>query len=226
VTRRVPEFALVVGVFLAASVLLAGLLFADDATLTVLLAAAVGYPSVAYAVVHADDPTDVLPPRAVLVVGVLLAATGALVVGLTARVALPGRAFLALLVGLVLGLPAAAYRVRYGTATGPAPGVVAAGAILGGTGVLLAGLLVRAPVYATAAGLVVGLAGGLYASARGYRASHRARRRSLLAGLGVGTLLVGVGVATGVPLASALAVGVAATLGPAVYHALASDAAA
>lgn len=225
-SRRVPEFALVTGGFLALSLLFAGLLFTDDATLTVLLAGTVGYPLAAYAVVHAEDPTDVLPPTAVLVAGLVVGVAAAAVVGVTARVPLPARAFFALFAGLAFALPGLAYRVRYGPETGPAPAPVAAGSLAVGGTLLLAGLFARAPLYAAAAGLLVGLAGGLFAYARGYRPTHRTRQRSLVAGAGFGGVLVAVGLATGVPLSQGVTVAVAATLGPAVYHALTSDAAA
>lgn len=211
------------GGFLAGSLLVAGLLFTDDPALTVALAGAVGYPLVAYAVVVAPDPTDVLPPRAVAAVGALLGLAATAVVAVTAAAPPADRAFLGLLAGLAFALPAVAYRVRYGPPGGPSPRRTVAAAAGVGAACLVAGPLVGAPLPAAAVGGVVALAGGRYALARGYRPAHRERRRGLLAGVAVALALLGVGLSAAVPLDGVLPGAAVAALGPAVYHALASE---
>lgn len=221
-SRRVPEFALVVGVTLAGSLLLAGLLFTDDPALTVVLAGATLYGFLAYAVTHSPDPTDVLVPRAVLALGAIAGVAAAGVVALYGETAAPARLFQAILVGLGFALPAAGYRVSYGGPGGPPPGPTAIVALVSGLAVLVAGLLVGAALYAAVSGLLIGLAGALYARARGLSLTHRTRRRSTVAGVTIAVALVGLGVATAVPVAQALPVAAVVALGPAVYHALAS----
>jgi hypothetical protein len=222
--RRVPEFALVTGSVLGGSLLLAGLLFTNDPALTVVLAGAVVYGFVAYAVVHDGNPTNVLPPRVVLGAGTLVGLAAAGVVAAYGATPLPARGFLAVVVGLGFLLPTAAYRVSYGAATGPSPVRTATGCVLGGVGLVVGGLIAGATLYAAVAGLLVALAGLLYARSRGVSPSHRTRRRWAAVGVGLAVAILGLGVATAVPVAQALPVAAVLALGPAAYHALASDA--
>jgi hypothetical protein len=221
-SRRVPEFALVVGVTLAGSLLLAGLLFTDDPALTVVLAGTTLYGFLAYAVTHSADPTDVLVPRIVFPLGVIAGVAAAGTVAVYGATPAPARPFQAIVVGLGFALPAAGYRVSYGGPGGPPPGPTAVAGLATGLAVVVAGLLVGAALYAAVAGLLLGLAGTLYARARGLSPSHRTRRRSTAAGVAIAVALVGLGVATAVPVAQALPVAAVVALGPAVYHALAS----
>jgi hypothetical protein len=74
-SRRVPEFALVTGGFLALTVLGVGVAFTGDLVRSALTAVVVGYPFGLYAVSHSEDPTEVLPPRFVLPAAAVAGAT-------------------------------------------------------------------------------------------------------------------------------------------------------
>lgn len=225
--RAVPEFALVVGAVLGLAVLAAGVLFTDDLPVTVLVAALVAYPFVAYAVHESDDPTGVLPPRVTLGLAALagLAVLGdatydALAAGASPRAvgaAAVGGALLAL--GVVL--PAVAYQVAYGRRLNPLdPRETAGLAAAGGLALLLGGLAVGAAVAGAVAGVLLFVAGGLYATRRGVRVDRRTRRGVVLAGAAVGVAVVATGVLRWWALDDALVVGIAAILGPSVLYGL------
>lgn len=220
-SRRVPEFALVIGGFLALTVLATGVAFTGDVARSVLTAAIVGMPFGIYAVYHSDDPTTVLPPRLVLtgatVLGGLLVV--AAVPGPTDR--LPRRLLYALFVALVVGLPLATYAVRYGKLRPLPPRSTAAGTALLGVVLLVAGPFVGDAVLGAVDGVLVFLAGMGYADAHGVGTSRRVRRALVVAG---GLLCVAL-VALGVVLAATtllpwVVAGIAAALAPSLHYAL------
>lgn len=81
-SRRVPEFALVIGVFLGLSALVFGLALGWGLLDTVVLAALGTYPFVAFGLLRDDDPSSVVPAQWVLAGGVLWAVLGVGVVAL------------------------------------------------------------------------------------------------------------------------------------------------
>lgn len=221
--RRAPELALLAGLVLALSIGGFALWATGDLTPSLLTGAALLYPFACYAVVHDDDPTTVLPARAV---GLLGALAGALLV-LDALVTGPSSAtnpVAALLRGLFLGLlvalPPAAYAVAYGDSRSripPRPAFAAALAL--GLLLVVAGTL-AGTAFGAAAGGLLALAGGLYARERGYRPGHDARLAGVGGGVLVGTALVVLGLTRdGAVLPSVLAA-VGVVLAPGIYYAL------
>jgi hypothetical protein len=222
-SRRVPEFALVTGAFLALTLFVAGVAFTPELALSTIVAGAVLYGFAAYAVLTDDDPTTVLPPWLVLVVGAVLGVAGFAAVLVTRATPLSPRVFLALLLALGFALPAAAYYVHFTRASLLPPAPTATAGVALGALLALVGLLGGAALYAAAAGTLVALAATLYANARGHRPTRARKRLAVLGGVGFGLAAAGGGVAAGVPLADALVVAVAATLAPALYYALTTD---
>lgn len=221
-SRRVPEFALVTGGFLALTVLGVGVAFTGDLVRSALTAVIVGYPFGLYAVSHSDDPTDVLPPRVVLPAAAVAGASllVAAVPGGTER--LGGRLLYALFAGLVVALPPAAYAVAYGRLRPLPPRPTAAGAAVAGALLLVAGPLAGDAVIGAADALLVFLAGVGYADVHGVGASRRTRRLLVVAGGVFSLLLVGVGLVVGstTTLLPWVVAAIAAALGPSIHYAL------
>jgi hypothetical protein len=219
-SRRVPELALLTGVFLGLSLFVWGVLFTGNVPLTTLSAVVVCYPFAGYAVHHSPDPTEVLPPRVVAVAGVLVGAVAGLwaLVGVEAVNLLPA-GLLAGFVALAVALPALAYAVLYGTEPLPIPAPVAlAVGTLAGIGFLVAGLLADAVFLASINAVLSFLAGALYAGSRGLDPVRRFGRGVVLAGALVGTALVVGGVVVGPP-EPWIVEGVAVSLATTVYYA-------
>jgi hypothetical protein len=218
-SRRVPELALLTGLFLGLSLFIAGVLFTGNVPLTTLSAVVVCYPFAGYAVHHSPDPTEVLPPRVVAVAGVLVGS----VAGLWALVdvepvnLLPV-GLIAGFVALVVALPTLAYAVVYGERPLPIPAPVA---LVAGTvaavGFLVAGLLANAVLLASVNAMLAFLAGALYASSRGFDPVRRFGRGVVLAGALLGTALVAGGVLVGPP-EPWIVEGVAVSLTTTVYY--------
>ncbi|WP_143423149.1 hypothetical protein [Halegenticoccus soli] len=234
-SRRAPELALVTGVFLALSLFVSGVVLTGDLPATTLAALAVGFPFVAHAVRHADDPTDVLRPDAVLLGGATAGATVWAVVALDGPPAsTPRRVLLGAVVAGALALPAAAYHVGYGERRNPlSPRATFALAALVAAATVGYGVLVGAPLLGSLTALALFLGGGLYLNARGAPLGYRLRRRLVVAGLALG-VAVAIGgvvafrgtVAAGGEAASTAWVVAGATilLGPSLYHALSVEA--
>ena len=218
-TRRVPEFAVVTGVFLGVSALVSGLVLGWGLYATVVVGAAASYPFVAFGIVRDDDPADTIPPRWLLTVGALVATAG----GVGVLVADPtlGGVLAAALVAVVLGAPAAAYATRFGADINPASPrmTVVVGAAAGLT-LVVAGLAVDAALVGGAAGAMSGLCAALYGTERGVDLDARARRLAVAAGGVVGVGIVGVGLALGGPLGEWLLSGIAVAVVPSLYAAL------
>lgn len=220
-SRRVPEFALVTGLLLGISTLASGLVLADEIVISSLLSALVAYPFVAYAVSRDDDPTTVMPPRAILAVGACFGL--ALFVASLLEGPSPARALFGLFTALLVALPPAAYAVRFGANVNPLPPrtTVLAG-VAAGLALLVVGLLADAAAYGAADALLVSLSAAVYGTARGVRFDARTKRAAVVAGVLLGVAVVAVGVARGEPLGDWLAAATAVTLAPSVYYALTS----
>lgn len=221
-SRRVPEFALVTGAFLALTVLGVGVAFTGDLVRSALSAVVVGYPFGLYAVSHSEDPTTVLPPRVVLPAAAVVGASllVAAVPGATAQ--LGGRLLYALFASLVVSLPPAAYAVTYGRLRPLPPRETAAVAAVAGALLLVVGPLVGDAVIGAADALLVFLAGVGYADVHGVGTSRRVRRLSVVAGGLFSLCLVGVGLVVGstTTLLPWVVAGIAAALGPSIHYAL------
>jgi hypothetical protein len=223
-----PEFALLAGLVMAAAALLYGLLFPTTLAPATVVAVVVALPFARYAVVHADDPASVLPPRAVLAAGAVAAPLLAVAVALpferaTGPLAAPSpdRLLLGLGVALAVAVPVVAYAVAHGDV--PRRGARPAAALLpvAGLGVVAAGVLVDAPLVGLLDGTTIALAGPAYAAARGVRLPFHARRTAMALGVLAGAALAVGAVVARAP--AALAVAAAVALWPALYHALVSD---
>jgi hypothetical protein len=216
-SRRVPELALLTGLFLGLSLFVFGILFTGDVPRTTISSVVVCYPFAGYAVYHSPDPTEVLPPRVVAAAGVLVG----VVAGLWALVgAAPADllriGLLAGVVTLVVALPTLAYAIRYGEQPLPVPPAVALGVgTVAGVGFLVAGLVADAALLASVNAVLSFLAGALYASSRGFDAVRRFGRGVVLAGALLGIALVAGGVVVGPPepwIVEGVAVSLATTL--------------
>jgi hypothetical protein len=215
-SRRVPEFALVTGVFLGVSTTLAGVLFGWGFLTTSVLTALASYPFVAYAVVADDDPTTVLPPRPVLAAGALFGL--ALFAASLWADPSPANAFAALFVGLLVALPPAAYAVRVDAGVNPlSPEATALAGVASGALLVPLGIASNAALYGAADGLLVALSAAVYGSARGVRFSTRTKRAAVAAGIVLSLAVVGVGVVRGEPLGEWLLAAMALTLAPSLY---------
>jgi hypothetical protein len=216
-SRRVPELALLTGVFLGLSLFVWGVLFTGDVPLTTLSAVVVCYPFAGYAVYHSPDPTTVLPPRIVAAAGVLVGSVAGLwaLVGVAAVDLLP-TGLLAGFVALVVALPTLAYAVIYGAEPLPVPGAVTlAGGTLAGIGFLVAGLVAGEAFLGSLNAVLTFLAGALYASSRGFDPVQRFGRGIVLVGALLGSALVAGGVVVGPPepwIVEGVAVSLATTL--------------
>ena len=221
--RHVPEFALVTGVFLALSFLVAGLVLTGDTVRTLLTSLVILYPFSAYAVTHSVDPTGVLPPRVTSTLAVVVAlvlAGSVLAAAETVATELPYALFL----GALVVVPPAAYHVRYGTDADRlnplTPSQTAVATSVGAVAVLGYGLLVGGAVFAAATALLSFLAGAVYARSRGARLTVRTRRGLVVAGAVVGVGVVFFGIVRGDSPASWLLVGLCLVAAPTLFYAL------
>ncbi|QCJ47060.1 hypothetical protein [Haloprofundus sp. MHR1] len=222
-SRRVPEFALVAGTLLSLSFLVSSLVLTGDVLRTTLVAVLLGYPFVAYAVVHDENPTNVLPPTAVLALGGLVGAVllvEATLGGVRASTPLAGVTFGVLLALLAL-LPPLAYYLRYGSPLNPlSPAQTALGCLGVAVALLCLGAVADTVLYATADALLVSLTGGLYAAHAGVVPSPSTRRLFVFGGVAAGVCLLAVGSALGVTLDEWVVVAAALVFGPSAYYAL------
>ncbi|SFR34408.1 hypothetical protein [Halogeometricum limi] len=215
-TRRVPEFALVTGVFLGLSAVVFGLVLGWGLLATVVLAAVGAYPFVAFGLLRDDDPADVIPPGWVLAVGVVWAALG--VVGVLLGDPTLSGVTLAAFVGLLLALPPTAYAVQFGAGVNPLSGrqTLAAGLVVAAS-LLLVGLFSARTILGVADAVIVAVATGLYATARGVRLDARTKRYAAAIGGVLGVGLVAVGVLSGGALTDWVLVGMAVAFTPSLY---------
>ncbi|POG56747.1 hypothetical protein [Haloferax marisrubri] len=214
--ERVPEFALLIGVFLGLSATVSAAVLSGALFRPLLFGAVVCYPFAAFGVLRSADPSEALPPRVVLGLG---AAIGLL----TAATAVLERATVEPIDGLfaavVVSLPPVAYAVRFGADVNPLSPVqsLVCCAVVG------AAFLALAPRLGTVSallGFVLGLSGALYADARGFRPTHRQQRAGIAAGVLVGVSVAVIGIAMRLPLGPTTAAAVALALTPSLFVAL------
>ena len=218
-TRRVPEFALLTGLFLGLSLGGFALWATGDVHQSVLVAAVFAYPFAGYAVRVDDDPTGVLVPWAVGGVAVLVGGVVAVDVLLQARDGLPAAISRGVFLGGAVAVPPAAYAVGYDETLGPPARPTLAVAGLLAVGLPTAGALTGS-LYGGAAGPLLALPLGLYAARRGVLPAYRRRLLAVAVGLLAGAGLVTAGFVGVTPRLPALVGGTAALVTPAAYTAL------
>ncbi|SDY00483.1 hypothetical protein [Halobellus clavatus] len=221
-SRRVPEFAVITGVFLGLSVVVSGAVLGWSLYATVVVTAVVSYPFVAFGIIRDDDPAATIRPRWLLAAGSVIAAGGAL--GVLLDDATPRGVLFALLVGGLLAAPATGYATRYEANVNPLSAriTVVAGGLLG-IGLVGTGVLLDAPYVGTGAGVVFGLGSALYGTARGVTFDARTKRLAAGAGGVLGVCVVGFGALQGGSLTPWLLVGTSVAVVPSLYVALTSD---
>jgi len=218
-SRRVPEFAVVTGVFLGLSVVVTGVTLGWGLYATVVIGALVSYPFVGFGIVRDDDPAATIRPRWLLAAGVVVALAGAL--GVLLNDPTLGGVLRGVLVGLVLGAPPASYATRHGANVNPLPprSTVLAG-LATGLSLVVLGLIVGQPLVGIAAGGIAALGSALYGTARGVDFDPRTKRHGAAVGGLLGLGIVGIGVVSGGPLGEWLLVGTGVALVPSLYAAL------
>lgn len=209
---------LVLGGGTAAFVLFAGALefgLAAAVHPAALVLAGFGYPFAAYAVVHADEPRNALPPTPVLAAAVALGLVLA-VLGVEL-----GRPFFGLFAGLCLALPPAAYHVGYADPVNPlsADATFLAGAATAAA-VLFGGLAWGELLFATADALLLFVAAGVYRDRRGSRRGGPDRLAVVGGAVAVSLLAVAYGLFVAADPLPALAVSLAVVVGANVYYRL------
>ena len=214
--ERVPEFALLIGVFLGLSATVSAAVLTGTLFRPLLFGVVVCYPFAAFGIVRSDDPTAALPPTYVLGVGVAL---GVLTVGAALLERQSVGFVAALLAAAVVVLPPAAYATQFGADVNPLSPTqtLVACAAVGAAFLAFAPLV--GPLSAVL-GLVVGLSGALYANARGFRPTHRQQRLGIVAGAVAGVAVAGFGLAMRLPLESTTAAAMALVLAPSLFVAL------
>ncbi|WP_336024497.1 hypothetical protein [Halobellus salinisoli] len=218
-SRRVPEFAVIIGVFLGLSVVVTGVTLGWGLYATVVVGALVSYPFVGFGIVRDDDPAATLRPRWLLAGGAVIAASGSL--GVLVDDLTAGGALRAALVGIALAAPPAGYAAHFGADVNPlSPRTSVLLGAAAGVVLALSGTLVGDPLVGVAAGVICALGGALYGSVRGVDVDRRTKRRAAAGGglLGVGVVVVGL-VVDGA-LGEWLLVGTAIALVPSLYAAL------
>ncbi|MFD1685555.1 hypothetical protein [Halobellus litoreus] len=218
-SRRVPEFAVVTGVFLGLSVVVTGVTLGWGLYATVVIGALVSYPFVGFGIVRDDDPAATIRPRWLLGAGIVIAVAGAL--GVLLGDPTPGGVLRGVLVGLVLGAPPASYAVRHGADVNPFPPrtTVLAGVTVG-IALVVVGLFVEQPLVGAAAGGVAALGSALYGTARGVDFDAQTKRYAAAGGGLLGLGIVALGVFGGGSLGEWLLVGTAVALVPSLYAAV------
>ncbi|RLM56398.1 hypothetical protein DVK02_07735 [Halobellus sp. Atlit-31R] len=221
-SRRVPEFAVVTGVFLGISALVSGILLGWGLYATVVVGAVVAYPFVGFGIVRDDDPAATIKPQWLLAGGGVVAAAGAL--GVLLDNPTPRGVLVSVLVAAALGAPAAGYATRYGAGVNPLPPrtTVFVGAVAGAA-LLAAGVAVGTPFVGAGAGVAAGLGAALYGTARGVTFDRRTKQVAAAGGGVLGIAIVAVGVVRGGPLGEWLLVGTATALVPSLYTALTAE---
>ena len=218
-SRRVPEFAVIIGVFLGLSVVVTGVTLGWGLYATVVIGTLVSYPFVGFGIVRDDDPAATLRPRWLLAGGVAIAAAGSLGVLLDDPTA--AGVLRATLVGVVLVGPPAAYAAHFGADVNPlAPRTSVFVGVAVGVVLAVSGPFVGEPLIGVAVGVICALGAALYGSVRGVDVDHRSKRRAAAGGAVVGVGIVGVGVATGGTLGEWLLAGMTVALIPSLYAAL------
>ncbi|WP_144905183.1 hypothetical protein [Halobellus captivus] len=218
-SRRVPEFAVLIGVVLGLSVVVTGVTLGWGLYATTVVGALVSYPFVGFGIVRDSDPAATLRPRWLLGLGGAIAAAGAL--GTLVDDPTAGGVLRAALVGLALGTPPAGYATRYGAGVNPlTPRATAGVGVAAGLALLAFGLFVGQPLVGVVAGGVCALGAALYATARGVDFDRRTKRLAASVGGLLGVAIVGIGVASGGALGEWLLVGTAVALVPGLYAAL------
>lgn len=216
--RRAPELALLTGVLLAAPIGAFALWATGDLSRSLLTGVGLLYPFAVYAIYHDDDPTTVLPPRAVAVAGTVAGAV--LVADAVATAGVAGATLRGAFLGLLVAAPAWTYAVRYAPARALPDGrvLLLVGAV-GGAALLLAGFHVETP-FGAAAALVLWITGAIAARTAGFAATPTARLGAVAGGvvLGVAVLFAAL-FADSVSPATVLSA-VAVALAPAVYYGL------
>jgi hypothetical protein len=220
--RYAPELALVAGGLLGAVfggfVLFSVGEFYSAVVVCVLLA----YPFAAYAIHNDDEPSTVLPPRAVTGVAGL-AAVGVVLDVLRLFSPTLGSLLLGFLLALVVFLPVATYATGYGRPpTWLSPRLVETGGTLLAVGLLIAGLASGASTVGSISAVVVFLAATLFA-ARSTGISRRRRRVVPIAGLFTAAGVLLVGVVRGGSLDPWVTAALGGVFGPLLYVALATS---
>ncbi|SEK89489.1 hypothetical protein [Haloferax larsenii] len=216
-TERVPEFALLIGIFLGLSATVSGAVLTGELFRPLLTGVVVCYPFAAFGIVRSEDPSEAIPSKYVLAVGVVLA-------GVTLAAALFERPLSDFVAGLfaatLVVLPPVAYAVRYGAGVNP----LSPAQTLVVTSVVGALFVVSSPIagspLAAATGFLVTLSGALYADTRGYRLPRKHQRLAIVAGGLLGIGIVGVAAVSRLPLVPTLASGAAFALAPSLFVAL------
>ncbi|WP_336134927.1 hypothetical protein [Natronomonas amylolytica] len=206
-SRRVPEAAPLVGLVLAFTFALFGLLFSSNHLGTLLVSALVFYPFVAFGIVRSADPTNVFVPDYVLAAG-FLGSAPILLYGIAI-----GQALFGALVALVVGVPPTLYHARFGESVNPlSPDQTLAAGLLGAAG-LLAYAAVSSLLVGSASAAILGAAAVDYRRQRGGPIERRTRTIALVGCLGGGLLAFGVLAATGRPTEGLAAGGVLVVIG-------------
>ncbi|UIP00172.1 hypothetical protein Hbl1158_02025 [Halobaculum sp. CBA1158] len=218
--RRAPELALVTGLLLSVPIGAFALWATGDVTRSLLTGVGLLYPFAAYATYHDEDPTTVLPPRAVGVagtlVGLVLLADAVATADLDLAVASLRGAFLC----VAAAVPAWSYAVVYAprdSLPDVRPVLLVAGVV--GAALLLAGLLAGTP-FGAAAALLVWLAGALTARVAGFRATVDARLGAVAGGVVLGVVVLFAALLADSMSTAVVLSAVAVALAPAVYYGL------
>ncbi|QZP36613.1 hypothetical protein [Halobaculum magnesiiphilum] len=218
--RRAPELALLTGLLLAAPTGAFALWATGDISRSLLTGVGLLYPFALYAIYHDDDPTTVLPPRAVALAGTVVGAVLVADATVTATGGVADATLRGTFLGLVVAAPAWAYAVGYAPARSLPGGraILLTGAV-GGAALLLAGLLLGTP-FGAAAALLVWVFGALAARSAGLAVTPTARLGAVAGGvvLGVAVLFAAL-IAGSVSLAAVLSA-LALALAPAVFYGL------
>ena len=220
--RRAPELALLTGLLLALPIAAFAQWATGDVTRSLLTGVGLLYPFALYAVYHDDDPTTVLPARAVGVAGtlagVVLLGDALATTGDATRI--PTATLRGAFLGLLVAAPAWAYAVvntpRHRLPDGRVFLVAGGGA---GAALLLAGLLVGSP-FGPAAALVVWVVGALAARVAGFYAPEDTRLTAVGAGVVLGLAVLFAALLVDAVSAAAVLSAVALALAPAVYYGL------
>ncbi|KAB1192617.1 hypothetical protein GJR96_03850 [Haloferax sp. MBLA0076] len=214
--ERVPEFALLIGVFLGLSATVSAAVLTGALFRPLLFGVVVCYPFVAFGIVRSDGPTEALPPRVILGIGVAL---GVVTMG-AALLERPSVGLVpALLAATVVVLPPAAYATRFGAGVNPLSPMqtLVAAVAVGATFLAFAPLL---ETLSAVLGLVIGLSGALYADARGFRPTYRQQRIGIVAGVLLGLSVAVFGLAMRLPLDATTAAAASLVVAPSLFVAL------